>query len=113
MWRPPCYAPARMATTAEARPFRAARRPGALELVTSGFREIWTHRRLTRYLVRADLKKHGSDTVLGNVWWVLDPLLQMAVYVVLVSVIFQIGKPTTIRCSSSPRSCRGSGSRRP
>ena len=79
-----------MATTAEARPLRAARRPGAIELVTSGFREIWSHRRLTRYLVRADLKKHGSDTVLGNVWWVLDPLLQMVVYVVLVSVIFNV-----------------------
>jgi ABC-type polysaccharide/polyol phosphate export permease len=79
-----------MATTAEARPLRAARRPGAIELVTNGFREIWSHRRLTRYLVRADLKKHGSDTVLGNVWWVLDPLLQMVVYVVLVSVIFNV-----------------------
>ena len=79
-----------MATTAEARPLRAARKPGAIELVTTGFREIWSHRRLTRYLVRADLKKHGSDTVLGNVWWVLDPLLQMVVYVVLVSVIFQV-----------------------
>ncbi len=29
--------PARMATTAEARTFRAARRPGAMELITSGF----------------------------------------------------------------------------
>jgi ABC-type polysaccharide/polyol phosphate export permease len=82
-----------MATTATARPVRAARRPGSLELVAEGLREIWTHRRLTRYLVRADLKKHGSDTLLGNVWWLLDPLLQMAVYVVLVSVIFRIDKP--------------------
>ncbi|HET9457978.1 MAG TPA: ABC transporter permease [Candidatus Limnocylindrales bacterium] len=82
-----------MATTAEARTFRAARRPGSLELIAEGFREIWTHRRLARYLVRADLKKHGSDTLLGNVWWILDPLLQMAVYVVLVSIIFRIDKP--------------------
>jgi ABC-type polysaccharide/polyol phosphate export permease len=82
-----------MATTAEARPLRAARRPGAIELVTNGFKEIWTHRRLTRYLVRADLKKHGSDTVLGNIWWVLDPLLQMVVYVVLIQVIFRISTP--------------------
>jgi ABC-type polysaccharide/polyol phosphate export permease len=82
-----------MATTAEARRFRAARRPGSLELIAEGFREIRTHRRLTRYLVRADLKKHGSDTLLGNVWWILDPLLQMAVYVVLVSIIFRSGKP--------------------
>ena len=79
-------------TTADARPLRVARRPGSLELIADGFREIWTHRRLTRYLVRADLKKHGSDTLLGNVWWVLDPLLQMAVYVILVSVIFKSGK---------------------
>ncbi len=82
-----------MATTAEARTFRPTRRPGSLELIAEGFREIWTHRRLTRYLVRADLKKHGSDTLLGNVWWILDPLLQMAVYVVLVSVIFRVAKP--------------------
>jgi ABC-type polysaccharide/polyol phosphate export permease len=82
-----------MATTAEARTFRAARRPGSLELIAEGFREIRTHRRLARYLVRADLKKHGSDTLLGNVWWILDPLLQMAVYVVLVSIIFRIDKP--------------------
>ena len=82
-----------MATSATARTFRAARRPGPLELIGEGFREIWSHRQLTRYLVRADLKKAGSDTLLGNVWWILDPLLQMAVYVILVSVIFRSGKP--------------------
>jgi ABC-type polysaccharide/polyol phosphate export permease len=87
-----CYAPAGMATTAEAPPYRAARRPGKIELVGDGFREIWSHRRLTRYLVRADLKKSGADTLLGNLWWILDPLLQMVVYVVLVTVIFKVNK---------------------
>lgn len=82
-----------MATTVEAPALRVVRRPGSLELIAEGFREIWSHRRLTRYLVRADLKKHGSDTILGNIWWILDPLLQMAVYVILVSVIFKSGKP--------------------
>jgi ABC-type polysaccharide/polyol phosphate export permease len=43
--------------------------------------------------VQADLRKKGSDTLLGNIWWVLDPLLQMAVYVVLVSVIFARSQP--------------------
>ena len=81
-----------MATTAEARPLRPRASRVRSSWSPSGFREIWSHRRLTRYLVRADLKKHGSDTVLGNVWWVLDPLLQMLVYVVLVSIIFQ--RPT-------------------
>ena len=55
--------------------------------------EVFGRRRLIAYLVQADLHKKGADTVLGNLWWVLDPLLQMAVYVVLISVIFQRGGP--------------------
>ncbi len=55
--------------------------------------EVFGRRRLIAYLVQADLHKKGADTLLGNVWWVLDPLLQMAVYVVLMSVIFQRGGP--------------------
>ena len=68
-------------------------RPGALELIQIGARDVLSRRRLIAYLVRADLKKRGSDTLLGNVWWVLDPLLQMLVYVVLVGVILQRGGP--------------------
>src|SRR5262245_6747134 len=82
--------PRDMATSAQVRMVRGARRPPARSLVWEGLRETWTHRRLTRYLVRADLKKHGSDTLLGNIWWVLDPLLQMIVYVVLVQIIFRV-----------------------
>ncbi len=52
-----------------------------------------SRRRLVGYLVRADLKKKGADTLLGNIWWVVDPLLQMLVYVILVSVIFQRTQP--------------------
>jgi lipopolysaccharide transport system permease protein len=33
------------------------------------------------------MHKRGADTLLGNFWWVLDPLLQMSVYVVLVALI--------------------------
>lgn len=82
-----------MATTAQARPIRAARRPSSWGLIREGLGESWSHRRLVRYLVRADLHRHGSDTLLGNVWWILDPLLQMAVYVVLIEVIFRRGTP--------------------
>ena len=56
-------------------------------------RDIASRRRLIGYLVQADLRKKGSDTLLGNVWWVLDPLLQMMVYVIVVSVIFDRGGP--------------------
>ena len=68
-------------------------RPNLARLVLDGFGEVLSRRRLVRYLVQADLKKKGSDTALGNVWWVLDPLLQMVVYVVLVSVIFAQNQP--------------------
>lgn len=65
----------------------AAARPGALTLLVEAIHEITSRRRLIRYLVQADMKKRGSDTILGNVWWVLDPLLQMVVYVVFVTII--------------------------
>lgn len=64
-----------------------SKRLGPLALIAQAVREIQSRRRLIRYLVQADLKKKGADTILGNIWWVLDPLLQMLVYVLLVSVI--------------------------
>ncbi len=84
-----------MSATAEA-PVRyraAAARPGPLGLIREAAVEIWTRRRLIGYLVQADVRKKGSDTLLGNLWWIIDPLLQMAVYVVLVSVIFKRDRP--------------------
>ena len=64
-------------------------RPGPLGLLGVAASDVWSRRQLIRYLVSADLKKKGRDTLFGNVWWILDPLLQMAVYVVLVSIIFK------------------------
>jgi ABC-type polysaccharide/polyol phosphate export permease len=71
----------------------SAARPGPVGLVVEAFREVRSRRHLIRYLAQADLKKKGTDTFFGNVWWVLDPLLQMAVYVILVTVIFQRSTP--------------------
>jgi len=61
--------------------------PGPLALLGDAIREAQSRRRLIRYLVSADMKKRGSDTILGNLWWILDPLLQMVVYVVFVTII--------------------------
>ena len=81
-----------MATAEIVRSDLRAPRPSTLSLIPIALREIWSRRRLTRYIVKADLVKKGSDTVLGNIWWVLDPLLQMLVYVVLVTVILKTTK---------------------
>ena len=71
----------------------SAERPGPLALVTTAFRETMSRRRLIRYLVSADIKKKGTDTLLGNLWWLLDPLIAMAVYVFVMEVIFQRSLP--------------------
>ncbi len=71
----------------------SAARPGPIKSVFEAIRELRGRRRLIRYLAQADLKKKGTDTLFGNIWWVLDPLLQMAVYVVLVTVIFARSTP--------------------
>ena len=78
-----------MSVTSEApAAFRnAAARPNPLGLLAEAIRDITSRRRLVRYLVQAEIKKRGANTLLGNVWWVLDPLLLMVVDVVLVTII--------------------------
>ena len=84
-----------MQLTAQATPIfsSSARRPGPFGMIREAILELWSRRQLVGYLVRADLKKKGADTILGNLWWVIDPLLQMLVYVILVSVIFARSQP--------------------
>lgn len=65
----------------------AADTPGFLALIGEAIREVASRRRLVRYLVHAEMKKRGVNTILGNVWWILDPLLLMVVYAVLVAII--------------------------
>jgi lipopolysaccharide transport system permease protein len=84
--------------------FRAARR-GPFGLILEALREIRSRQRLVRYLVQADLTKKGANTLLGNIWWVLDPLLQMAVYVVFISIVVGNsieGYPLFIFCAILP-----------
>lgn len=78
-----------MSATSEApAAFRnAAVSPGPLALIAEAVRELASRRRLVRYLVQAEIKKRGANTILGNIWWVLDPLLLMVVYVVLVTIL--------------------------
>ena len=68
-------------------------RPGPLGLLREAITEMLGRRRLIAYLVQADMRKKGADTLLGNIWWVLDPLLQMVVYVVFVAVVLDRGGP--------------------
>jgi ABC-type polysaccharide/polyol phosphate export permease len=71
----------------------SADRPGPIDLILGAVRDIHSRRRLIGYMVRAEVKKKGTDTVLGNVWWVLDPLITMLVYVLVMTVIFERDTP--------------------
>ncbi len=66
---------------------------GVLRLLTEGINDLRSRQRLVRYLVQADVRKRGADTLLGNIWWVLDPLLQMVVYLVFLSIIVKNAPP--------------------
>jgi lipopolysaccharide transport system permease protein len=67
----------------------SASRPGPIGLLREAISDIRSRWRLIQYLAQANLKRTGADTVFGNLWWVLDPVLQMAVYSLLVTVVFQ------------------------
>jgi lipopolysaccharide transport system permease protein len=60
---------------------------GPLALLREGVADIRSRRRLVRYLVQADMRRRGADTILGNLWWVIDPLLQMVVYVLFITIL--------------------------
>jgi lipopolysaccharide transport system permease protein len=80
-------------------------RPGPFATLSSTVRDLYSRRRLINYLVRADLQKRGADTLLGNIWWVLDPLLTMLVYVILVTIIVRSTRdayPLFIFCAILP-----------
>ena len=68
-------------------------RRGIVRLTRDGFGELTGRWRLVRYLVGADLKRTHADTVLGQAWWLLDPILQMLVYYFLFAVILQRKTP--------------------
>ena len=46
---------------------------------------------LLLYLVVSNLKAQHRNTFLGYFWWLLDPLLGIAIYYFLVSVVFKRG----------------------
>jgi ABC-type polysaccharide/polyol phosphate export permease len=70
-----------------ARVYDASVTPGPLALLREGIDDVRSRIPLIRYLAQADIKKKGANTLLGNVWWVMDPLLQMVVYVIFIEII--------------------------
>lgn len=55
--------------------------------------DIVKYREYILYSVKADLMVNLSGRYLGYIWWILDPLMYMMVYVVVVAFIFDRGEP--------------------
>jgi len=57
------------------------------------------------YSVKSNLKAELSNTVLGYVWWLLDPLLHMLIFTFIVQIIFKRGGyafPVYLFCALLP-----------
>ena len=53
----------------------------------SYIREVWRRREFAVELARTKLREQNFDTVFGQLWLVLNPLLQAAVYFILVDIL--------------------------
>lgn len=54
-------------------------------------KELWRFRHIPMTQVAVELKRGVREMRLGPIWWLLDPLLLMAVYYFVFKVIFQRG----------------------
>lgn len=54
---------------------------------------IFAHRHLILYRSYADLKAEAERTYLGILWWVLEPVINMAVYYFVFSTLLRRGEP--------------------
>jgi ABC-type polysaccharide/polyol phosphate export permease len=74
-------------------PLPEAPRRSLLRDAREDLRSIVRYLPLVRYLVASSLRTENRNTVLGFVWWVVDPLLMAAVYVILVGILLRRGGP--------------------
>lgn len=67
--------------------------PAAPPALARAAADVWRFRELLALLVLRDLKVRYKRSVLGMVWTLLNPLLQMVVYTLVFSTILRIGVP--------------------
>ncbi|PYZ95880.1 hypothetical protein CR205_15990 [Alteribacter lacisalsi] len=64
-----------------------------MQTYVSFFKELRTFKDLIYYLIISDFKSQSSRTYLGILWWLLDPILYMAIFYLLVHIILERGGP--------------------
>ena len=71
-------------------------RRGSIGTILESLTALVERRRLVWYLTISEIRNKGANSLLGNIWWFLDPALQLFVYFLLVSVIFQQAQPAIL-----------------
>ena len=71
-------------------------RRGSIGTILESVASLVERRRLVWYLTISEIRNKGANSLLGNIWWFLDPALQLFVYFLLVSVIFQQAQPAIL-----------------
>ena len=71
-------------------------RRGSIGTILESLTALVERRRLGWYLTISEIRNKGANSLLGNIWWFLDPALQLFVYFLLVSVIFQQAQPAIL-----------------
>lgn len=74
---------------AELRTTEISKRPGAIQRM----RDVWRYRELLTNLIRKELKVKYKDSILGFLWTLLNPALQLVVYSFAFGVLFKSGIP--------------------
>lgn len=54
---------------------------------------IWNHRHALSSQFVVDIKTTVATTKLGPLWWILDPLVLMAIYTFMIKIVFDRGGP--------------------
>ncbi len=52
--------------------------------------ETWRHRHIIRQLTRRQIESVHRGSILGWCWWLLNPLLMLAIYTFVFSVVFKL-----------------------
>lgn len=62
--------------------------PSSLEL--PNFRELWEYKGLLFFLIRRDFKLRFQQTVIGFLWIILQPLIQMVIFYVFLGILIRV-----------------------
>lgn len=64
------------------------RPPGTAEYL----RQVWDRRQFATYVAVSELRSRQMKSVMGNIWHVLNPLLQMAIYYVIFGLLVKLDR---------------------